>query len=119
MDKAYVKKIANIIANQLGGAMFLLCTKAKLFCGAEKIGKYDFPYLKIEIGVKPFYFIHNEDYDIENTKLTHIKILLNEGLDMYVVHFLNDNKIVKEYEEVFCDELIDLIQNNTNLFLKG
>lgn len=102
------KNIAQEMALQLGGNKLMAATGAKLSSCINSLQQ-------IEItAVLP----------ARNTKqgINAVKVAYNDGMDTYIMTFLNtrlklnsDNQIIKKYDEVYCDQLIDLFESETGL----
>lgn len=94
--------ITRIIINQLGGSGRL----------SAMVGARDF--LSIDDGLR-FKFTAKA-----KNKANHVQITLN-GNDLYDVKFMNyrsfEFKDVSEHNDVFCGDLVKLIENETGLYL--
>lgn len=103
--------IAQTILSQMGGINRLSIT-----VGADKFGhgtmKYDGfsqPYVQFKFKM--------------NRKMNWCRVIYEEGKDTYVMQFLQQRgidplKIVKEYKDVYCDDLIPLFEETTGLILR-
>lgn len=97
------QEIAKIIAQQIGGkAFYMLGAKNKIYGENEKGQTY--------LGFK----IRG------SRKANYIKVIYNDGLDIYNIEFGKirnfEYKIVKTVEEVYCDQLHDIIEKETGLY---
>ena len=92
-------RTAQIIVNQLGGM-----GKLKAFTGA---------YLFATNG-------HNVTFRIKNRKVNAINITLN-GKDLYDLKFMRvrgtNIKLIKEYNDIYFDQLIPLFEETTGMYL--
>ena len=107
-------EIANTILSQLGGA-----NKVKLFTGAKTFLAisdglcFKFPQRKrslpncVRITLSP-----TDTYDIEFTRFTEGK--LNKKTYEFVPA---QNKVIKQYKNIYCDQLVELFEENTMLYL--
>lgn len=93
--------VANTILNQLGGNKFIAMTGAKNFIGTD-------------IG------LHFTLPKSAGNKITKVVINL-DPTDTYTVKFGNIQKsffkIVSSFNDVYCDDLVSLIESQTNLLL--
>lgn len=106
-DDNYSKEIASIIVSQMGGMNRLKATinARNFFCGTISYNGFNQPYVQFSFSLNP--------------KITKCRIIYEEGKDTYVMQFLNRvNSVVKEYEDVYCDELIANFEQTTGLYLK-
>lgn len=100
--------VAKTIAHQLGGAKFTTMTGAKLFAGINKTNQ-------VELSAKlPGNLSIKNNIDL-------VTIVFNEGLDVYEMIFINtrekeENRIIKKYDQVYCDDLIPYFEEETGLF---
>jgi hypothetical protein len=106
MDLERRKEIANTIIHQLGGGVFLRLTGAKNFCVLESGVSFKLPSRFAKEGIN------------------HIEIILNSS-DTYDLKFeriinRKDNiirKVLAEVSGVYCDQLIDIFESETALFV--
>ena len=88
-----------IILQQLGGRMFIAMTGAKLMCDGD---------YKLIAKIKG------------SKKVNHIEISLN-GKDLYDIRFckIRSLDLVTDYtmNDIYCDQLVDIIEKETGLFL--
>ena len=96
-----INETAKTIIQQLGGLTLL-----RLLLGTRKV-------LFNDNGIR---------FDIHGCrKINHIKIEYNEGADLYDVKFFRYDKlslrVIAEYDDVYADQLCDMIESETGLFL--
>ena len=107
-------EIANTILLQLGGA-----NKVKLFTGAKNFLAisdglcFTFPQRKrslpncVRITLSPA-----DTYNIEFTRFAESKI--NKKTYEFIPA---QNKVIKQYKDIYCDQLVELFEENTRLYL--
>ena len=93
--------VSQIILGQLGGYRFLT------MCGIENKNLLGGPnHLSIKLPRNP-------------KNITHVKIELNRGKDLYEVKFFKirgtNIKVVSQFEEIFADQLQDLFDREVGL----
>jgi hypothetical protein len=104
----YQHTIAQTIVQQLGGRKFTTMTGAKLFADINKSGQVELrAKLPGNLGIK--------------NNINMVTIALNEGLDLYIMAFINTRKVegkqlIKKYEQVYCDDLIPFFEEETGLY---
>lgn len=104
MDE-WQNNIAHTMAQQLGGNKFKVATGSKLYAGVNALEQ-------VEITAKLPSDIHAKQ------GIKTIKVAYYEGLDTYIMSFLNaKNQIIKKYESVFCDDLIPFFEEETGVFI--
>ena len=110
MDREYLSNMANTVLNQMGGVNRLVC-----MVGASNFvfGKTDYDGNK-----EPMVYFRFK----MNRKMNVCKVIYNSGMDLYVMQFLkcgkNGCKIVNEFENVYCDQLVELFEETTGLYLR-
>ena len=101
ITKTEKQAVAQTIVNQLGGI-----GKLKAFTGA-----YSFATTKGNTGVT---------FRIKNRKVNAITIVLN-GKDLYDIKFMRvrgvNIKLIKEYNDIYFNQLIPLFEENTGIYL--
>ncbi len=103
----FTKQIADTIIKQMGGASVL-----RIMVGAS-----DFSYGTIDY--KGFVQSYGMFKFKMNTKLKYVRVIYDEGKDTYVMQFLGRTfKVHKEFEDVYCDELVRIFEETTGLYLK-
>lgn len=99
--KEQQREIADTIIAQLGGRQFIMLTGSKNF-GFDEKG------LSFRVGT-------NEK------RVTHVKIDYDGGADAYDVYFYSlrgtDLRVVAEHHGIFSDQLQDLFENATGLYV--
>ena len=109
MERDYLRDISNTIIAQMGGAHRLMA-----MVGADNFvyGETDYEGFK-----QPMTYFRFK----MNRKIYVCKVIYNQGSDTYVMQFIkatkNGMKVVKEYTDVFCDDLISLFEDTTGLYL--
>lgn len=97
------KNIANEMLSQLGGRRFMMMVGARMPVYFEKDNKV---VLRMAIGKN----CHN---------INRFEIAYNEGQDLYELRFIrqrkNVDKVVKEYNGVYCDMLASLFEQETGM----
>ena len=52
-----------------------------------------------------------------NPTLKSLRVIYEEGKDLYVMQFLNrTGKVVKEFEEVYAEDLVPIFEDTTKLY---
>lgn len=101
LTDAEKREIAETIRAQLGGFQFALLTGAKLVWNGESD-------LSFSIGANP-------------NRITHVKVEYDRGLDAYNMYFYRlrklDLQVVTEYHGVGAEQLQDLFESATGLFV--
>lgn len=91
---------AALIIKQLGGNKFIAMTGAKNF-------GFDKNSLTFKIGRN-------------SGKCNHVRITINFGQDLYEMEFLSVRnykvKVVKKFERVFADKLVEIFEQTTGLY---
>lgn len=103
----YGKEIAQTIIYQMGGANRL----------TAMIGANSFTYGSMEYNgfTQPFMAFKFK----MNPTMKSLRVIYEEGKDTYVMQFLGrTGKVIKEIEDVYCDDLIDIFENTTRLYLR-
>ena len=100
------QQVAKTILQQLGGNRMIAMTGAKnLASGTDKEGR---PYLMFKIGSGA------------KSGINHIKIALN-GRDLYDIDFGKirgyDFKVLKSFDNIYADQLKDIIEQETGMYL--
>jgi len=107
MDHFRNMQIAQTIVQQMGGF-----SRLKAMVGAN-----DFSYGAIdhEGYAQPY-----AQFKFKmNTKLKSVKVIYDEGRDLYIMQFLGrTGKIHKELDGVYCDELVKNFETTTGLALR-
>lgn len=110
MDTEYINEIATTIIDQFGGACRL-----KAFVGANSFVCGETEYDGFKQPAVWFKFKMNR-------KMNVCRVIYEAGKDLYVVQFIKtttkDFKIVKEFNEVYAEDLIPLFENTTGLLLR-
>lgn len=96
------KEIAQTILNQLGGNKFITMTGAKV---SYSLNENDQPVLSCRL---PSNFAKNG--------INLFKVVYNYGLDLYFLSFNKDEKLLKTFEEVYADDLIEIFESETGLY---
>ena len=99
------RQIANTINQQIGGKSFyMLGAKNKAFGVNEKGQVY------LGFGIRG------------SKKANYIKVIYNEGMDEYIMEFGKirkfEYKVVNTVEGVYCDQLNEIIEENTGLYTR-
>ena len=109
MDKQYIQGIASTIIEQLGGSGHL-----QAFVGANSFGCCEIEYEGFNQPAVWFKFKMNRTMNV-------CRVIYEEGKDLYVVQFIKASikglKIVKEFTDVYAEDLIPLFENTTGLVL--
>lgn len=109
MERDYLRQISDTIIAQMGGAHRLMA-----MVGADYFVYGETEYEGFKQPMTYFRFKMNR-------KMNVCKVIYNQGLDTYVMQFIkatkNGMKVVKEYTDVFCDDLISLFEDTTGLYL--
>lgn len=88
--------VAEVIFNQIGGIMFLLCTGCKQLVGEE----YS---LTMKL--------------VENKSGASTLMIVLDPSDTYTMHFMDDNGgCVVEHKDVYCDQLQQVFESVTGLY---
>lgn len=110
MDKQTIKFIAATIIEQMGGI-----ARLKAFVGADLFGCDEIEYDGFKQPMTWFKFKMNR-------KMNVCRVIYEEGKDLYVVQFIKATskgvKIVKEFTNVYAEDLIPLFENTTGLVLR-
>lgn len=89
--------VAQNILNQLGGKRFIVMTGTNNFVGGENYLTFHLP----------------------SRKINYIKITLNSN-DLYDVEFIKIHganiRTVSKFEDVFCDNLVEIFESETGLY---
>jgi len=93
-------EVAQTILHQLGDRKFIVMTGAKNLIGSHNS-------FSCKIG--------------RNSKaISHVKITLNSK-DLYDIEFIRirkyEAKIINSYNDIYCDQLKDIFEENTGLYL--
>ena len=103
----YAKEIATTILVQLGGSKFTTMTGAKL---SYSTNHKEQPVLNCALP---------SDLSIKN-RINLVAITYNIGLDLYELTFSNTrlttNKVIKQINEVYAEDLIPLFEQETGLY---
>lgn len=104
----YAKDIVNTIYQQLGGSKFTTMTGAKL---SYTINSKQQPVLRCTLPT---------DIQIKNN-INLVLITYNIGLDVYEYTFMDtrrstENRIIKQIDEVYADDLIPYFEEETGLY---
>ena len=107
-DKEYAKEIAATILTQLGGSRFTAMTGAKL---SYTINSKDQPLLRCTLPT---------DIPINNN-INLVLITYNIGLDLYEYTFMDtrlapENRIIKQINQVYAEDLIPIFEHETGLY---
>lgn len=90
-------EIAKTIHSQLGGNKFSVMTGAKLSVINKGL------QIRLTLG-----------------KAKIVTVVLDEGMDLYEVKFFSlrkgETKLLSSFEQVYCDELVDIFETNTGLY---
>lgn len=108
ISKEYAKDIVNTIYQQLGGSKFTTMTGAKL---SYTINCKQQPVLRCSLPT---------DIQIKNN-INLVLITYNIGLDVYEYTFIDtrrntENRIIKQIDEVYADDLISYFEEETELY---
>lgn len=109
MERDYLRQISDTIIALMGGAHRLMA-----MVGADSFvyGETDYEGYK-----QPMVYFRFK----MNRKMNVCKVIYHHGKDTYIMQFLkvgkNGMKVVKEYTDVFCDDLISLFESTTGLYL--
>jgi len=109
MDTDYINEIATTIIDQFGGA-----GRLKTFVGANSFccGETECNGFK-----QPMVWFKFE----MNKQMNVCRVIYEAGKDLYVVQFAKATvkgfKIIKEFNEVYAEDLIPLFENTTGLVL--
>lgn len=99
ITKTEKQAVAQTIVNQLGGM-----GRLKVFTGAYSFATNG----------------NNVTFRIKNRKVNAITITLN-GKDLYDIKFMRvrgvDIKLIKEYNDIYFDQLIPLFEESTGMYL--
>ena len=110
MDKQNIQDIATTIIAQMGGA-----GRLKTFVGANSFGCGEIEYDGFKQPMTWFKFKMNRTMNV-------CRVIYEEGKDLYVVQFIKATikglKIVKEFTDVYAEDLIPLFENTTGLVLR-
>lgn len=110
MDKQHIQAIASTIIDQFGGA-----GRLKAFVGANSFVCGETEYDGFKQPAVWFKFKMNR-------KMNVCRVIYEAGKDLYVVQFVKatakDFKIVKEFNEVYAEDLIPMFENTTGLLLR-
>jgi len=100
----YLKDIGSTILDQLGGGKFLAMVGGNnLKVGEIEYNKYVQPYMMVNFKMNP--------------TLKSLRVIYEEGKDLYVMQFLNrTGKVVKEFEEVYAEDLVPIFEDTTKLY---
>ena len=100
LTKEEQRENAAVILRQLGGRKFIAMT------GAKHLGSDELGGLSFKIGRNA-------------GNITHVKISINYGLDLYKIEFLKIRsckiKVAKEYEGVYAESLAEILTSVTAL----
>lgn len=103
------KNIVQEMAQQLGGNRLIAATGVRLHSCINNLQQIEL------IAVIP-----RQAKNGINT----VKVAYNGGMDSYVMTFMNtrlklgaENQIIKKYDEVYCDQLIELFELETGLII--
>lgn len=102
-------KVYEIILQQIGGHKRLVS-----FLGAKN-------FVYSESDKDGYWLSFRLPNRLSKDGINYIKIELNIGLDVYEMEFgkvgKTSYKVVKKLDVVYCDQLVDLIEENTGLYL--
>ena len=105
MNKQHIQDIATTIIDQMGGS-----GRLQAFVGANSFGCDEIEYDGFKQPAVWFKF-----------KMNLCRVIYEEGKDLYVVQFIKATikglKIVKEFTDVYAEDLIPLFENTTGLVL--
>lgn len=106
MDLERRKEIANTIIHQLGGGMFLRLTGAKNFCALESGVSFKLPSRFAKDGINHIEIVLNssDTYDLKFER-----IIIRKGNII--------RKVLSEISGVYCDQLVDIFESETALFV--
>lgn len=103
----YGQQIAETIIQQMGGAGRL---KAMVGANSFIYGPIDYkgftqPFMAFKFKMNP--------------KIKSLRVIYEEGKDTYVMQFLGrTGKVISEIDDVYCDDLIDIFEQTTGLYLR-
>lgn len=103
----YRQEIAQIILQQMGGTNRLVAM----------VGANGFTYGSIDYNgfTQPFVLFKFK----MNPKMKSLRVIYEEGKDTYVMQFLGrTGKVIKEFGDVYCDDLMDIFEETTGLYLR-
>ena len=110
MSSEHSKEVAEIILQQMGGSRKLVAMVGanKFTYGEKEYDGFVQPYVMFNFKMNP--------------KMNWCKVIYEEGKDTYVMQFIKQSgmkepKVVQEYKEVYCDDLISLFEQTTGLYL--
>ena len=110
MDKQHIQDIATTIIEQMGGS-----GRLQAFVGANSFGCDEIEYEGFNQPAVWFKFKMNRTMNV-------CRVIYEEGKDLYVVQFIKATikglKIVKEFTNVYAEDLIPLFENTTGLVLR-
>lgn len=107
-------EIANVICQQMGGI-----GRIKMFTGAKNFGAikngvcFTFPQRKRSLPNCVRITLNATDtYDVEFARFT------NGRLDKKTFEFIEPKNVtINKYEGIYCDQLVELFEENTQLYL--
>ncbi len=106
-NQEYAKEIVQTIYAQLGGNKFITMTGAKL---SYSTNHKEQPVLNCALP---------SDLSIKN-RINLVAITYNIGLDLYELTFSNTrlttNKVIKQINEVYAEDLIQFFEQETGLY---
>ena len=109
MDKQHIQDIATTIIEQMGGS-----GRLQALVGANSFGCDEIEYDGFNQPTVWFKFKMNRTMNV-------CRVIYEEGKDLYVVQFIKATikglKIVKEFTDVYAEDLIPLFENTTGLVL--
>lgn len=103
----YRQEVAQIILQQMGGNNRLVAM----------VGANSFTYGSIDYNgfTQPFVSFKFK----MNPKMKSLRVIYEEGKDTYVMQFLGrTGKVIKEFGDVYCDDLVDIFEETTGLYLR-
>jgi hypothetical protein len=101
--KNEAKEIAQTILNQLGGNKFITMTGSRVSYSLNENAQ---PVLICKL-----------PRNFAKDGINLVKIIYNYGLDLYVLNFNKEEKILKTIEQVYADDLIEIFESETGLFV--
>lgn len=110
MTTEHTKQIASTILQQMGGSRKLqaMIGSNQFTCGEKEYDGFVQPYVMFNFKM--------------NRKMNWCKVIYEEGKDLYVMQFINQRgmkspSVVKEYTNVFAEDLIPNFEETTGLYL--
>lgn len=109
MTKTYEQEIAETIIAQMGGAsrLHIMVGADSFTSGRIEYDGFEQPYVQFKFKM--------------NRKMNYCRVIYEEGKDTYVMQFWKlrklEFKLVQEYTNVYCDDLIQMFEETTGLHL--